>query len=292
MKVYAIILNYKTYKETTSLVHQLLRQELVDLHIVVVDNCSPNESFQYLKQTFEHKINVEILQSEKNGGYSYGNNFGLYYIKKYNPELVFILNNDIIIDSNKILLNSLINEKNKNPNAVLCAPTMKINGIEQNSAWKIPNYKDCLIMATRIGQLFFKTPTQYIFQDKKKTELVECVAGSFFLANYPKMEAIGFFDEDLFLFGEETIIAQKIKNSGGINLLCRQFHYEHLWSISINNDINKIQRIKLQLYGREVFLKKYTKSSWGKIIILKILHKIRILEEQTRLLIHILFLKH
>lgn len=283
MKVYAVILNYKNFQETISLVDQLLQQEKIDLHIIVVDNCSPNESFQILKQTFKQAIKVEILQSEKNGGYSYGNNFGLRYIKKYNPENVFILNNDILINHDNTILNSIVEEKHKNPNAVLCAPEMKINGIAQNSAWKILNYKDCLIMATRTGQTLFKPLLQYQFPKEKKTETVECVAGSFFLADYKKLETLGFFDEDLFLFGEETILGFKIKQAKGINLLCRQYYYDHLWSKSIDTEVDKISRIQLQLFARELFLEKYIRIGRIKLFILKLLHRFRILEEKTRL---------
>ena len=288
MKAYVIILNYKNFQETISLVDQLLQQEKINLHIVVVDNCSPNESFQELKQIFKSTPLVEILQSQRNGGYSYGNNFGLRYIKKYNPENVFILNNDILINHNKTLLNSIIKEKQKIPKAILCAPEMKINGIAQNSAWKLPDYKDCLIMATRTGQAIFKPPLQYKFPKEKKTEIVECVAGSFFLADYKKFESVGFFDEDIFLFGEETIIGFKIRQSGGINLLCRQYYYDHLWSKSINTEVGKLKRIKLQLYAREVFMRKYKDYGWLGFSFLRLLHAFRIFEEKFRL--HLIYL--
>ena len=43
---------------------------------------------------------------------------------------------------------------------------------------------------------------------------VENIAGSFFIARHDIFKAIGYFDENTFLFYEEDILGEKIKEKG------------------------------------------------------------------------------
>lgn len=284
MEIFIIILNYLNYKDTIQLVGQLKEQQNITIRIVIVDNNSPNESYTTLSNLYKDDNLINVLKTQKNGGYSFGNNVGLKFIKRFNPVYVGILNNDIII-TDKLLIFKLIDELNNHLNVYLCSPAMIINGKEQFNAWKVPSIYDSLKNATRFGQMIFDDPMMYNYPKEKKTEKVECVPGSFFICNYSKFESLGFFDEDIFLFGEETILGFKIKKAGGINLLCRQYNFNHLWSKSINTTYDKVARIKLQLKGKEIFHKKYQKVHWSLYYILKLLHKIRIVEERCRLFI-------
>ena len=77
MKTIFIILNYKTFGETISIVDELLGEGLGDRRILIVDNASPNESFQVLTKTFFNEPKVEVISTEQNGGYAKGNNFAV-----------------------------------------------------------------------------------------------------------------------------------------------------------------------------------------------------------------------
>lgn len=63
-------------------------------HIVIVDNLSPDGSFRQLQSMAGGK--VDVIQSDKNGGYSYGNNYGaVYLIDKYMVDILVIANPDV-----------------------------------------------------------------------------------------------------------------------------------------------------------------------------------------------------
>ena len=47
-----IILNYKTYKDTLILVDSLLEQDLGNRRIIIIDNASPNESYEILNDKY------------------------------------------------------------------------------------------------------------------------------------------------------------------------------------------------------------------------------------------------
>ena len=62
------------------MVEDLQQQTILEyIQIVVVDNASPNHSFEKLIYLEKQFLNVKVLQTNKNLGYAKGNNFGLDY---------------------------------------------------------------------------------------------------------------------------------------------------------------------------------------------------------------------
>jgi hypothetical protein len=47
---------------------------------VVVDNASPNNDYEVLKEKFSDKPSIVVLKSPKNGGFAYGKNLGVKYV--------------------------------------------------------------------------------------------------------------------------------------------------------------------------------------------------------------------
>ena len=83
MKIGVVILNYCSFKDTIKLVVDLQKQTaLLFMEIVIVDNDSPNDSFDKLQILNKKYNNVKIIKTEKNIGYAKGNNFGLRYLEK------------------------------------------------------------------------------------------------------------------------------------------------------------------------------------------------------------------
>ncbi len=74
MKCGLVILNYNDFTMTQSLVDSIRDFPEIN-HVVIVDNNSPNESYEVLKKCEGGKITV--IQSGRNGGYSFGNNVGI-----------------------------------------------------------------------------------------------------------------------------------------------------------------------------------------------------------------------
>jgi GT2 family glycosyltransferase len=72
----AIVLNYLNWEQTIDAVEDLLAQREAALDVVIVDNASPNDSLEQLKQRFGRNQRVAILVSAHNGGYARGNNHG------------------------------------------------------------------------------------------------------------------------------------------------------------------------------------------------------------------------
>lgn len=122
MKVGASILHYMDYEVTCRCVDSLLRLRVpseVEFYIVVVDNCSPNNSYSSLMSRYSSVTNLTILRSPKNGGFAQGNNIGYEFLNAAcNCDIGLFLNNDTEIQNIDFLVD-LINIYTKNPFDVL-----------------------------------------------------------------------------------------------------------------------------------------------------------------------------
>lgn len=92
-----IILHYLVFEETKKCVDSLLKLK-GNKHIVIVDNCSPNDSKDKLEKEYKEHEEVSIIQNIENNGFAKGNNYGYEYIKdKIDSDFVVVMNNDMEI---------------------------------------------------------------------------------------------------------------------------------------------------------------------------------------------------
>lgn len=99
-KIGVVILNYLAFQESIDITRQFLGlpQNNIDLHIVVVDNKSANESFKRISSAFASNSQVSVAQTESNLGFANGNNFGYTeLVKHFNPDYVIFSNSDIVL---------------------------------------------------------------------------------------------------------------------------------------------------------------------------------------------------
>ena len=255
MKVLFLILNYKTYQDTIRLTKELIAEGLEDKFVLIVDNASPNESFIELLSHFAEIDNVEIIQSPENGGYAKGNNFGLRYAKKYNPEYVCIINNDVHFTSETI--DYLVNIYPQLPNAGVISPLQVLPGdkVAQFPILKLPDFEYDI----RSYCFLFDNP-QHKYQrinNDLNVQGVGVIPGAFLFAKYQILEDIDFFDESTFLFCEERFLSKRIQDAGLKNYIVLDKSYTHEHSKTINSEASARRQMKMMLAGRLLYTKKY-----------------------------------
>lgn len=91
-----ILVNYKNYKDTLQCLESLDKVNYPNLSIIVVDNDSKDESVEILKRYANDR--VKIVGSGYNGGFAYGNNFGIKMALENGSDYVLLLNNDTKVD--------------------------------------------------------------------------------------------------------------------------------------------------------------------------------------------------
>lgn len=221
-----IILNYNSASDTINCVSKLLDIK-ENFKIVVVDNCSTDNSFQILKKKFKNLQGIDLIKTDANKGYSAGNNFGIKYaIAKYGITHFGILNPDIII-LDTTLLNRMLQILDRHPqSAIIGGATLNSDGIYDvnAAAWNVPTGRQLVIDHT----LFLKRRKELIAHEVEKDVFeVGCVAGCFFLANVELVKKIGFLDENVFLYNEENILGIKCKQAGYKVLVYTKGFYIH-----------------------------------------------------------------
>ena len=93
-----VILHYMALEETIQCVESILNNIEGDKKVIVVDNCSPNNTGADLEKRYAGSGNVDVLQTGKNLGFAKGNNFGYgYAVQNYDPDFVVVMNNDMEI---------------------------------------------------------------------------------------------------------------------------------------------------------------------------------------------------
>ncbi len=230
MKCGLVILNYKDYVLTQKLLDAVKDFSEID-NIAVVDNCSPNESYEVLKKNASSKITV--LQSDRNGGYSYGNNIGIrYLIEHHSPDIIGIANPDVMFgnelvrriketfESNPdyaILTGFQLNAKNETGAHPFWEDNGNASSILQSMAYSLTISPFVKLFRKILCMKNINKYREYCGRIKNSPEnlnQVWAVEGSLFFIRTSDFESVGLFDERIFMFGEEDVLAKKIKNLG------------------------------------------------------------------------------
>lgn len=274
-----IILNYNSFGDTIELVKELQMQSVEeDLRIVIVDNASPNNSYDNLKPLEKKYKNVDVLQIAENLGYAKGNNFGLEFLdKNFNPTYVAILNNDIVLPKDcfeKLVGKYIILEKP----AIIAPKQLDINN-KEFLPYRMNSFLDDCLNLFYIFKLFHKrNALRYKDTTGLKAMKVEMIPGSFMFASFKTFKEMGFFYPKTFLFVEERFIAVKAKQLNLNNYILLDETYVHAHSKTINTAFNQVEKYKLLYVGWLEFTKVYRSHGALKAAILKPLMKLSLLE--------------
>lgn len=98
-KMIFIILHYIVHDVTIKSVEYIEKNiDISDYQIIIVDNASPNDSYEILKNKFENDEQVLLIRNKENLGFTRGNNVGIKYaLECYKFEYLVLLNNDAFL---------------------------------------------------------------------------------------------------------------------------------------------------------------------------------------------------
>lgn len=265
-----IILNYKTFEDTIALSEEILSFEnKFSFKIIIVDNDSPNNSYEIIYKKFINNPKIDVIKAESNQGYAIGNNYGLRHAKRYTPLYACVINNDVHFTSTTI--ENLIERYPKLESPAIISPIQYLPNNSYasfNSIEKIPSFRDDLYSYLGINTL---NPIKYNFKLPYPNEQkVDIIPGAFLFISFKLFEELNFFDEDTFLFGEERLLAEKIKLRGLKNYIITSEKYIHAHSKTINKEASLILQRKLIFNGKLIYINKYLKNKLFKKILLRI----------------------
>lgn len=227
-----IVLNYCSFNATQDLVFQLV--DIGDnIRIIIVDNSSPDNSYNLLIDKFGSYSNIDIIQNQHNTGYAAGNNVGIRYaLETLNSPYIAIMNPDVEITER--FLRNMIKylEADRNIAAitgVMLDPHRSLN--VATIAWKIPSTFDYVFLCSGLLKLIYNPIRYEKFSNPSPLNLgiyyVDTLPGSCFVVRSTVLKEIGLLDEGTFLYCEEQILAKKIKNLGLTNAISIKDSFVH-----------------------------------------------------------------
>ena len=286
MKVAVIVVNYNDVEDTLTYVKEITKYDVIN-KIVVVDNQSTTiGALENLRELRDKK--VDVIEAPLNGGYSYGNNYGVKHLNEEEEEYDYIIfsNPDITISKEAIENSLKVLEEDKS--VAVVAPRMfnKDERPIRRSSWKVRTFLRDVVHSTRLLEILFYFVLrngEYKEEDYKKEKLeVEAISGAFFIMRKSVYDELGPFDEETFLFYEEDILAIKLKEKGYKTISLNTEHFIHYESQSIGKAFSYYKKLK-RLYNSKIYYHtKYNNMKLGgKIIfgVLNICRKIELLVE-------------
>lgn len=250
-RVLIVILNYGTFDLSLKLIKQLHSQlDYENYEIMVVDNCSPNESAKVLAEK-SSELDYIFYKNEKNSGYAAGNNIGIRYGIRCGFKYTWILNNDVELRE-KNVLSEMVAVAEANESIACVGPKIfSRNGVPCAPYCRRPTFwsMTCGIIGEK------KYRQRFI----NKSGKVYRVYGCCMLLKNKAMQEIDCMDERTFLYGEEDILAERLLRRDYGAYYVAEVSVTHKESTTIKKSAKN--RKKFQIIearkSRELYLKEY-----------------------------------
>ncbi len=194
--IYAVILNWNRADLTIRGVESII-SVCPHVEIIIVDNGSTDDSVMILKARFP---DITIIENCENLGFGAGNNPGIRYALEHKAQYVWLLNNDIIIESGS--LPAMLDKFAENADV----------GIVGSAVCDMANPENLLAL----GGGMIKPGRSFAVHCVSRADLehLSYITGSSMLIKAEVLEQTGLFDENFFMYWEDADLCLRAKNAG------------------------------------------------------------------------------
>lgn len=257
MKVNCVIVNYNDADTVISLLDRIRGYKVLD-GIVVVDNASEDGSWQRLKAFEDGKI--AVIRGERNGGYGYGNNLGVNYAVRVNGAThVVIANPDVEFEERTIVAMCRIFAGH--PDAGIAAPVMEdMQYGGMGRGWRLHGFAGELLSMGPVSRRLLGRLLNYpeSYYRGKKAVWADVVHGSMLMVDTDAFLECGGYDEGIFLYQEESVLAWRMRTNGYRTALLLTETYIHRHGASIGKSCeSRIKRQRLRHDSLMYYMRHY-----------------------------------
>jgi GT2 family glycosyltransferase len=190
--VYAVVLNNYRYEDTCACLSSLSKSDYRNLKVILLDPDSAGDMREAVRREYPE---VQIIPLAENLGYAGNNNIGIQAGLNQGADLVFILNDDIVLDPS--CLSSLVEIAEQDPTIGILGPMVyhfSESQIIQSAGAMLGQYWQSVHLGQNeldCGQFTSPHP-------------VEWISGCAILIRREVIEQVGMLDPKYFLYWEET----------------------------------------------------------------------------------------
>ncbi len=182
--------------------------------IIVVDNCSNDGSQAMIRSDFP---NVRLLELAQNIGFGPANNRGAAVAQ---GEFLLLLNSDTVVHPGAIA--GLMEFASQHPEVVAVGPRLlNGDGTLQKGCWRFPSLIRLAGDSVGLWRLL-RRPGNYLTSEYEETHPVDFIIGACMLIRREAFEKAGGFDENFFMYAEETDLCRRLEAQGG-----QTYYYPH-----------------------------------------------------------------
>lgn len=249
-RVLIVILNYKTYEMTIKLIGQLVASlNYGNYSIIVVDNCSPNESARVLEEKSK-ELGYIFYANKVNSGCAAGNNIGIRYGIEHGYDYSLILSNDVELRDADVLKH-IVNIAENNDRIACVGPKI----YSPDGSLTFPYCRRPTLWRMTLG----------IFSEKRYRQKFRFVSrevyrvyGCCMLLKNKAMADIDCMDERTFLYCEEPILAERLLSNGYTTYYDADVSVTHIGGGTIRKsaEYKKLQIAELKK-SLEIYLRDY-----------------------------------
>lgn len=215
-KVIIIIVNYRIGKLVVNCLQSLEYYCNKSVKTIIVDNYSCDNSIELIQNYISANKNIHLICSEKNLGFSGGNNLAIEYVKKtgFITDYIWLLNPDTVVRENS--LQYLLDFMETNPSVGITGSRLEqSDGSVQCSAFRFHTVLSELDNGLKLGIISRLLKNWLVALPISDVPVcVDWVAGASMLIRKQVFDDIGLFDDNYFLYFEETDFCLQAKASG------------------------------------------------------------------------------
>lgn len=241
-KISVIIVTYNSLNDISNCIESIYNYCDIPnehLEIIIVDNSEKDVHINLKCLISQNYKTVKLIRNEINGGYGQGNNIG---IKASSSEIVCIMNPDVLLKSH--MFSSAIEIFAKNPRLAMIGGKQK-GGINL-SFWIRPEY-EFFILTSPLMKLLNRLN---LYNEKF------CfLSGALLFIKKDKFKKIGLFDENIFLYREESDIQKRFLKEKYSTHFEKSYKYLHL--IDDRNGVSDFS-FKEEIKSTKYYMDKYS----------------------------------
>ena len=249
--VSVIIVNYNTEQLVLDCIDSIIKETKgLSYEIIIIDNASPQKPIKLPTLS-----RVRYIESSVNIGFGKGNNLGAKYAKgKY----LFCLNPDTILLNNAIAI--LFRHMEGTPQTGVCGGNLFTMDMKPTHSFEMipPSITSELVVIFSFFNKLKNGGVNRDFNHTNKPLSVAFIVGADLFIRTNLYNEIGGFDEDFFMYFEETYLCYQVKKQGYDVVNIPQAHIIHL--VGKSSPFQE-EKEKTYLHSRKKYLiKRYNKT--------------------------------
>lgn len=202
-KVSVILVNWNNHIDTLNCIRSVGQSTYPYRDVIVVDNGSSPESVAALRGAAGCDI---LIEADRNLGFTGGNNLGIHAALERGADLLFILNNDTVVDPRTIGL--LVDALTATPTAGIAAPKIRFMEPADLLWYGGAQLSKLTLNLTMTG---YKQIDDGRWDEPKD---VDMVSGCAMLIRAELMERLGGFCDRYFAVFEDLDLSLRVKRAG------------------------------------------------------------------------------